>query len=61
MTAGQASQKFWECGRKRPYSKPEAKLALERFKELGETRLRVYNCPHCPFYHLGKKPRREVV
>lgn len=49
-----------QCVGKRAYaSKGEAKLAIRRIQTVaGQTRqVNVpYRCPHCGFFHYGKKP-----
>ena len=48
-----------QCAGKKTYkTKGQAKLAARR---RGNYRIEAYRCPHCRFYHLGRKlPRRRL-
>jgi len=47
----------YQCGHKvRYFSKAVAKLQRKRFRRKRNS-LQVYHCPHCGFWHLGRKLR----
>lgn len=51
----------FQCGNKRPHeTRREARehLAFVRKKNTAAERYTVYLCPHCGFYHVGKRPKK---
>lgn len=46
------------CEGKRKYSREEAATAARRLAFDKSTRVNEYNCPHCPFWHVGHPPKR---
>lgn len=50
---GCSRQEFFQCRRKRSYTKEEAKRNAKQTQAKGGGKVNWYKCPWCDVYHIG--------
>lgn len=55
-----ATVKWWQCSRKKPYTSfIKATNTMIKFKGAKNKNYHVYECPHCYFWHIGRKRKED--